>query len=338
MMREILHGNEAIARGALKANMKFFAGYPITPASEIMHFFAKQNEIQFIQTEDEISAINMSIGASLGGMKSMTATSGPGFSLMQEGLGLAHKLRVPLVVIDVQRVGPSTGMPTMPSQGDIMQSRYGSHGDYFPIVFYPNSVEECFKYTIEAFNASEESRTPVILLSDALLSRLYEVIDTEKIQFRLKPRRFKPLGDNKRHFTGLLSEGGIPRTRDTKLYRKWIKEMKTEIETVANRYNFYEYLENEDSDTLIISFGIASRVISPLKEKYSLFRPIRIFPVLENEIKKAAEKHDKIVVLEMNYGQYKNEIERILKRDVHSINPVGGRIELKEIREELNGI
>ena len=196
----------------------------------------------------------------------------------------------------------------------------------------------CFKYTIEAFNASEESRTPVILLSDALLSRLYELIDTEKIQFRLKPRRFKPLGDNKRHFTGLLSEDGIPRTRDTKLYRKWIKEMKTEIETVANRYNFYEYLENDGSDTLIISFGIASRVISSLKEKYSLFRPIRIFPILENEIKKAAEKHDKVVVLEMNYGQYKNEIERVLKRDVHSINPVGGRIELKEIREELNGI
>lgn len=336
-MKGFLHGNEAIARGALKAGLKFFAGYPITPSSEIMHFLAKQ-KIQFVQTEDEISAINMIIGASLGGMKSMTATSGPGFSLIQEGLGFAHKVRVPLVVVDIQRVGPSTGMPTMPSQGDIMQSRYGSHGDYFPIVFYPNSVEECFKYTIEAFNASEESKTPVILLGDAFLSRLYEVIDTDEIDSKSKLRELVPLGDEKRHFTGLLSENGIPRTRDTKLYRRWIKQTKKEIEDAARNYNFYEYVKNEDSDTLVISFGITSRIISPLKKKYSLFRPIRIFPMLENEIKEISKKYDKIVVVEMNYGQYKNEIERVLKREINSINPVGGTIKLKEIEDELNGI
>jgi len=303
-----------------------------------MHYLAKQKDIQFLQTEDEISAINMVIGSSLGGMKSMTATSGPGFSLMQEGLGFAHKIRVPIVVVDVQRVGPSTGMPTMTSQGDIMQSRYGSHGDYFPIVFYPNSVEEYFKYTIEAFNASEESRTPVILLSDAFLSRLYETVDIEKIDFKIKSRSFKPLGDEKRHFTGLLSEGGVARTRDYKLYRRWIENMKKEIGKVAENYNFFEYMENKDADTLLISFGITSRIISPLKEKYSIFRPIRLFPVLEEEIKEAAEKHEKIIVLEMNQGQYKKEIERILRMDVKLINPVGGRISLKEIRGELSGV
>jgi len=337
-MKKVLQGNEAIAIGAIKAGMKFYAGYPITPASEIMHYLAKQKDIQFLQTEDEISAINMVIGSSLGGMKSMTATSGPGFSLMQEGLGFAHKIRVPIVVVDVQRVGPSTGMPTMTSQGDIMQSRYGSHGDYFPIVFYPNSVEEYFKYTIEAFNASEESRTPVILLSDAFLSRLYETVDIEKIDFKIKSRSFKPLGDEKRHFTGLLSEGGVARTRDYKLYRRWIENMKKEIGKVAENYNFFEYMENKDADTLLISFGITSRIISPLKEKYSIFRPIRLFPVLEEEIKEAAEKHEKIIVLEMNQGQYKKEIERILRMDVKLINPVGGRISLKEIRGELSGV
>lgn len=337
-MKEIIHGNEAIVRGALKSGMNFFAGYPITPSSEIMHSLAKRKDIEFVQTEDEIAAINMIIGASLGGKKSMTATSGPGFSLMQEGLGLAHKMRIPLVVVDVQRVGPSTGMPTMPSQGDILQARHGSHGDYFPIVFYPNSVEECFKYIIEAFNASEQSRTPVIVLSDAFLSRLYEVIDIEKIEFRTKGRRLKPLGDKKRHFTGLLSESGIPKTRDSELYTRWIKEMKKEIEQAANNYSFYKYVENEESDTLIVSFGTASRVVYPLKEKYSLFRPIRMFPVLEKELKNVSKRYDKIVVVEMNYGQYKNEVERVLKRSIHSINPVGGRINLKDIREELNGI
>ncbi len=336
-MKEMIYGNEAITRGALAAGMKFYAGYPITPASEIMHIFAKEKKIEFVQTEDEMAAINMVIGASLGGMKAMTATSGPGFSLMQEGIGFAHKIRVPLVVVDVQRVGPSTGMPTMSSQGDILQARHGSHGDYFPIVLYPNSVEECFKYTIEAFNASEESRTPVILLSDAFLSRLYEVIDIEKIKFNLKPRSFKPLGDEKRHFTGLLSDGDIPKTGDVELYRRWIKKMKEEIEAVAEKYNFYEYIENKDSDTLLISFGTTSRVVYSLKDKYSIFRPIRMFPVLEKELREVSKKYDRIAVIEMNYGQYASEVERVLRRDILKINPVGGRIELKEIKEGLNG-
>lgn len=336
-MKEVIQGNEAVAKGAIKAGLKFFAGYPITPSSEIMHYLAKQ-KIEFIQTEDEISAINMAIGASLGGTKSMTATSGPGFSLMQEAIGFAHKIEIPLVIVDVQRVGPSTGMPTIASQGDIMQTKYGSHGDYFPIVFYPNSVKECFKYTVEAFNASEESLSPVIVLSDAFIAHLYETVDLEKIYFKLKGRTIKPLGDEKRHFTGLLSENGIPKTKDSRLYKKWINNIKSKITKIAAKHNYFEYIENKKSDILLIAFGITSRAILPLRKKYSIFRPIRIFPVLEKEIKQAANKHEKIVVLEMNEGQYKNEIERILKRGIHSINPVGGKINLKEIKGELNGI
>ena len=333
-MKKLLQGDEAIALGALRAGLNFFSGYPITPASEIMHFLAKQ-DLKFVQTEDEISAVNMAMGASLAGMKSMTATSGPGFSLMQESIGFAHKIGTPLVIVNSQRVGPSTGMPTLPSQGDILQTRYGSHGDYFPIVFYPNSVEECYRYTIEAFNAAEESRTPVIVLSDAFISHLYENIDTESMSFDIKQRNFKPLGDEKRHFTGLLSEDNVAKTKDYKLYRRWIKGMKEKTQNVAKNYNFYDYFENKDSDTLLISFGISSRVISPLKEKYSIFRPIRIFPIVE-EIKKISKKYEKVVVIEMNEGQYQKEMERVLKRDVNLINPRGGKIILSEIKGWLN--
>ena len=159
-----MQGNDAIAQGAIDAGLGFYAGYPITPASEIMHYLANVKEIKFIQPEDEIASVNLCMGASLAGLKSMTATSGPGFSLMQEGIGFGHMGRIPSVIVNVQRVGPSTGMPTLPSQGDILQTKNGSHGDYFPIVFYPNSVEELYKYTIEAFNASEQAKIPVILV------------------------------------------------------------------------------------------------------------------------------------------------------------------------------
>jgi len=334
-MKKLLQGNEAIGMAAIKAGLGFYSGYPITPSSEIMHFLAKQ-DIEFVQTEDELAAINMAIGASLGGMKSMTSTSGPGFSLMQEAIGFAHKIEIPLVIVDVQRVGPSTGMPTMPSQGDISQARHGSHGDYFPIVFYPNSVEECFKYTIKAFNASEESLSPVILLSDAFLSHLYETVDVEKIEFDIKKRKISPLGDKKRHFTGLLSEGGVPKTRDPELYKKWMEKMSEKIEKTSKNYEFFDYKENEESDTLLISFGIVSRIISPLKDNYSIFRPIRLFPVLEKKLKEVADKHEKIVVIEMNEGQYKNEVERVLERKVNLIKQTGGKVDLKQIRRELD--
>lgn len=333
-MKKLLQGNEAVAEAAVKAGMKFFAGYPITPASEIMHYLAAKKEIVFVHAEDEIASVNMAIGASIAGSKSMTSTSGPGFSLMQEAIGLAHMTETPLVVVDVQRVGPSTGMPTMPSQGDVLQSAYGRHGDTYPIVLYPNSVEECYKYTIEAFNAAEENMGPVILLSDGFIGHLYETADLESVKFKIKNRNTKPFGQGNRHYTGLVSKNGVPKTKDVQAYREWLEKVRERTEKVSKNYAFYEYLENKKANTLLIAYGITSRVILPLKEKYSIFRPIRMFPVLEDELKKIAKKYKKIIVIEMNDGQYKKEIERTLKREVTSIPVLGGSISLKELREK----
>src|SRR4030067_745164 len=202
-MKSLIMGNQAVACGALKAGMPFFAAYPITPASEIMHELAgREPEIVFIHAEDEIASIHMVIGASLAGRKAMTSTSGPGMSLKQEGIGLAHMMEVPLVIVNVQRVGPSTGMPTLPAQGDILQCKHGSHGDYFPIVFYPNSVAELYKYTVMAFNAAEESLSPVILLRHGYISPLYETIVPHR-DFEVRKRSRPPLGTGNRHFQGL---------------------------------------------------------------------------------------------------------------------------------------
>jgi len=333
-MKKLLQGNEAVAEAAIKAGMKFYAAYPITPASEIMHHLASKKEIVFVHAEDEIAAVNMAIGASIAGSKSMTSTSGPGFSLMQEAIGLAHMTETPLVIVDVQRVGPSTGMPTLPSQGDVLQSAYGRHGDTYPIVFYPNSVEECYKYTIEAFNAAEENQGPVILLSDGFIGHLYETVDLESIKFKIKDRKTIPFGQSNRHYTGLVSKNNIPKTKDFQACRDWLEKVKERMEKVAKNYNFYEYLENKKADTLLIAYGITSRVILPLKNKYSIFRPIRMFPVLEEELKKVAKKYKKIIVIEMNDGQYAKEIERTLKREITSIPVLGGTINLKELREK----
>ncbi|MBW3015406.1 2-oxoacid:acceptor oxidoreductase subunit alpha [Candidatus Woesearchaeota archaeon] len=333
-MKRLLQGNQAIVEAAIKVGCSFFAAYPITPASEIMHFMAKK-DIAFIHAEDEIASVNMAIGASLAGSKSMTSTSGPGFSLKQEAIGFAHMTRTPLIIVDVQRVGPSTGMPTLPNQGDIMQSRYGSHGDYIPIVFYPNSVEECYKYTIEAFNASEESLSPVILLSDGFLGLMYETVELDKIKHNLKIRKKVALGKGAGHFAGILNENGNAKTKDSAYYKKWMQDYKKEILETAKRYNFYEYIENKKSDTLLIAYGITSRVIMPLKEEYSIFRPIRIWPFLEDELMIIARNYKKIIVIEMNEGQYKKEVERVLKRDIKFINCNGGQLSLEEIKSRI---
>lgn len=325
-------GNQAIVQAALKSGLKFFAAYPITPASDIMHQLASA-KIEFLHAEDEIASVNMVVGAALAGAKAMTATSGPGFSLMQEGIGYAHKINAPCVIVDVQRVGPSTGMPTLPSQGDVMQARYGSHGDYYPIVFYPNSMRECYKYTIEAFNAAEESRSPVILLSDAFVGHLYETDVLDKVS--VKKRTLKPLGTSLRHFTGLLDKKGVPRAKDSQYYREWITEVKKKKEKVAKNYAFYEYLDNKKADTLLIAYGFVSRVVLSLKEEYAIFRPIRMFPVLEDELKKISKRYKKIIVIEMNAGMYRNEVQRVLKRDVQLISITGGSIFLEDIKKAL---
>ncbi len=331
--KSLITGNEAIALGALKAGLGFFAGYPITPASEIMQFLAKQN-IVFMHAEDEIASINMCIGASLGGKKVMTATSGPGFSLMQEAIGAAHSLEIPMVVVDCQRVGPGTGMPTLPHQGDVLQTKNGAHGDYFPIVFAPNSVEECYYYTIKAFNAAEESLSPVIVLSDAFLAGLYETVELDRIKFTVQQRSREPFGESNRHFTALLNDRGELKTKDSGFYRKWLAGMQQKMDSAAKKYEYYEYCGNKKSDTLIIAYGTPSRVLYDITDDYALFRPITLFPVPE-KLAEVAKNYKKIVVIEMNAGQYAKEIERLLKRPIKFISQLGGTVSLDEIKREL---
>ena len=334
MPKQLLQGNQAIAMAAEVAGLKFFAGYPITPASEIIHEMVNKKHIRVLQMEDEIASMNAVIGASLAGLKAMTATSGPGFSLMQESIGLAHMMEVPLVIVNVQRVGPSTGMPTMPAQGDVIQCIHGSHGDYFPIVFYPNSVSELYKYTVTAFNAAEESMSPVILLSDGYISHLYETIVPHR-DFQIKKRDRQPLGAGNRHFTGLSHEDFVPKTSDVDNYKRLITRLYEKQQLIAQRYNSYEYIEcGKDTDALLISYGALSRIAYYFKDTFSLYRPIRMFPVVE-EIKIIAPKYKRIIIMEMNTGQYAHEIERILHREVEFIPILGGRIDLVEINQKI---
>lgn len=339
-MKRLVQGNEAIFLGAIKAGARFFAGYPITPSSEILVLAAERaardTSFKFVQSEDEIAAGNAIIGASLAGAKAFTATSGPGFSLMQEAVGYAHVAEVPVVYVDVQRVGPGTGMPTMPAQQDIMQTKYGCSGDYYPLVFYPNSVEECYRYAVKAFNAAEESLSPVILLSDAFLGHLNEVIDLDSIEVEIVPRSRPPLGTGTRWFSGLTHDDeGRPRTADAKAFIEWHSRVKARSGEVAVRYRDFEFKANPSSDTLIVSFGIVSRVVASLASHFALFRPICIFPMLGRELRECAQGYDRIVVVEGNDGQYASLVERELKREVLSIPLLGGRINLGLVKRGL---
>ncbi len=335
MTKRLLQGNQAIALAAVKAGLNFYAGYPITPASEILHELVNKKTVKVLQMEDEIASINAIIGSSLAGAKSMTATSGPGFSLMQESIGLAHMMEIPLVIVNVQRVGPSTGMPTFPAQGDILQCKYGSHGDYFPIVFYPNSVAELYEFTFNAFNAAEESLSPVILLSDSYVGHIYETI--EETDYPISKRTLAPLGTSNRHFTGLTHVDSKPATSDPEVHKKFIKHLEAKQKKVSKKYNSYEYIENKDSDTLLIAYGAMSRVAYDFKEDFAIYRPVRIFPIVE-KIKDIAKKYKKIVVMEMNTGQYANEVERLLHREINLLPILGGKIDLNEIASKLRRI
>jgi 2-oxoglutarate ferredoxin oxidoreductase subunit alpha len=340
-MKRLVQGNEAVFLGALKAGANFFAGYPISPSSEVLalaaEHAARDADFKFIQSEDEISAANAIMGASLAGAKSLTVTSGPGFTLMQEAVGYGHEVEVPTVLVNVQRVGPATGMPTMPAQQDIVQTSYGSSGDYYPLAFYPNSVEECYRYAITAFNAAEESLSPVILLSDAFVGHLNEVVDLDAIEVEVVPRTRPPLGTGKRFFTGLAhDEEGNPRTADAVVYKEWLSKVKARHEKVAARYSDFEFKGNHSSDTLLISCGIVSRVISPLGSEFALFRPIRLFPMLGDELRERAPGYKNIAVIEANDGQYACLVERELKRDVIQVPLLGGRINLDLVKQGLS--
>jgi len=342
--KRLVQGNEAVLLGAVKAGASFFAGYPISPSSEILAqasvYAASHPEFRFIQEEDEIASANAILGGSLAGAKSFTATSGPGFSLMQEAIGYGHKVGIPCVIVNVMRVGPGTGMPTMPGQGDLNQTRYGSTGDYTSIVFYPSTVAECFEYTIHAFNAAEESRSPIILLSDAFLGHLNEVVDLDAINVPVVPRTIEPLASGGiRLFSSVATyPDGEPATADSDEHIRQYHESRAMRLEVAEKHAFYEYGWRKDAETLVIAFGITRRVAQPLAPYFALFRPIRIWPTLDKELTEIAARYKKIIVIEGSDGQYANVVERMLFRRVERVPLLGGRISIEAIREGLAAI
>ena len=333
---DFLQGNDAIVEGALLAGCRFFAGYPITPSSEIMESMAaKLPPIGgvFVQMEDELGSIAAAIGASLTGVKAMTATSGPGFSLMQENIGLAIMCEVPIVIVNVMRGGPSTGLPTKASQADVMQAKWGHHGDGEVIALSPWSVQECLDLTIKAFNLAEEYRTPVIILSDAILAHLREVVtipDHEEIKIverkypKVPPEEFVPfkadeslippmatLGKGyKIHYTGLShDERGYP-TDDPENYRKLIERIIAKIRNNIDKIASWDVKFVEDAEIVLISYGSSARAalqacIDARKQGYKVgfLRLITIWPFPEKIVKKISENSNQILVLEQNMGQ-----------------------------------
>ncbi len=356
---QLYSGNEIVAEGAIAAGCRFFAGYPITPSSEVAERMSKmlpQVGGRFIQMEDEIASMAAIIGASLAGRKTMTATSGPGFSLKQENLGFATIAEVPCVIVNVMRGGPSTGLPTAPSQSDVMQARWGTHGDHPIIALTPSYMREIFDETVRAFNLAEKYRTPVILLLDEVLAHLHEGVelpDPEEIEIvnrkkpTVPPEEYKPFEDTddhvppmanffegyRYHVTGLShNQLGLPTTDFEIVHSIQVRRQK-KIDDHLDDILKWEELYLADAEIVVLAYGSTARsatdAVNELRRegvKVGLFRPITIWPFPEAEVAKIAEKVHTIVVPEMNLGQIVLEVERIAKSNatVIGINQVGG--------------
>jgi len=354
--RYFWQGNEACVEGAITAGCRFFAGYPITPASEIAEHMSKRlpriGGIA-IQMEDEMASIGAIIGASWAGAKAMTATSGPGFSLMQEFIGYAFMTETPCVIVDVQRAGPSTGQATKCAQGDVMQSRWGTHGDYSAIVLSPNSVQEMFTLTVRAFNLAEKYRTPVILLSDETITHMREQItvpppDSVKTTNRKKPRaeetaffgseEIPPMPTVGQGFNIAVTgsthdEYGIRFTADSNVHRKLVERLNNKIKNHTEEISDVESYNAEDCRIGIVSYGCTSRAVYEAVEKAETegiktgyIRLKTIWPFPEKIVGKLAEKADKIIVPELNLRQMYYEVERTAKglAKVIPLNKIGG--------------
>jgi len=340
---KLLQGNEACVEGALAVGCRFFAGYPITPSSEIAELLALRLPIvggKFIQMEDEIASMGAVIGASLTGVKSMTATSGPGFSLKQENLGYACLCDIPCVLVNVMRGGPSTGLPTSPAQSDIMQARWGTHGDHPIIALTPSSVREAFDITVRSFNLSEKYRTPVILLMDEVIAHMREAIRIPAPEELEIIDRVKPTCPPEEYFPYDHPEGGVnPMASFGEGYRyhvtglnhdrtgfptsdpKWVQEDELRLlgKVEKNRADIitYEELHLSDADVAVVAFGSVARsarhAVLKLREEgfnVGLFRPITIWPFPEEKIRELSKQVKKIIVAEMNLGQLVLEVER----------------------------
>lgn len=353
-----LDGDHAIAEGALAAGCRFFAGYPITPSTETAERFAARcPEVGaiFIQMEDELGSIAAVLGASWAGVKSMTVTSGPGFSLMMENIGLGAMLETPCVIANVQRGGPSTGLPTLTGQGDMMQVRWGSHGDYEIIALSPNSPQECFELTIEAFNLSEKYRVPTFVMTDECVGHMTEkVVIPPPEEIELVERRwytgpkdeylpYKPdkdlvppmvkAGDGyKFHVTGLThDERGYP-VINAECQEACVRRLVEKIRKNADDIIKIEEEEVDDADVIVISYGISSRVtLKAIGEarnlgiKVGILRLVTVWPFPERRIRELAGKIKAFVIPEINYGQIALEVERCAAGKANTILvPHGG--------------
>jgi len=368
---ELLQGNEACAEGALAAGCRFFAGYPITPASEIAEYLSRrlpEMDGTFIQMEDEIASMGAVIGASLAGVKSMTATSGPGFSLMQENLGFACIAEVPSVVVDVMRGGPSTGLPTNPSQGDVMQARWGTHGDHPIIALCPSSVSECFSLTVKAFNFSEKYRTPVILLTDEVVAHMrekvvlpdpgaVEVID--RVKPSVPPEWYLPYEDTsfgvppmgifgegyRYHVTGLVHDiRGFPTLRQDEI-EPFLLRLFRKISTHFDDIQLVESFFTEDADLVIVAYGSVARsahraMVEARAQgiKVGLLKLITLWPFPRSFVEPLTRANKVLLVPEMNMGQISREVKRVNQgvARVKTLNKIDGTlITPKEILEKI---
>lgn len=339
-----MNGDVACAEGAIAAGCRFFAGYPITPATEIAEHLAERMPEYggiYIQMEDEIASLAAVIGASYSGCKAMTATSGPGFSLMQENIGLAVMTEAPCVIVDVMRGGPSTGQPTLPGQQDVMQAKWGSHGDYGIIALSPSSVQEMFDLTIEAFNLAETYRIPTLLMGDEVVGHMWEKVTIPsaseiRISNRKKPNvtpdkyeAFKPdedlvppmacFGEGYHfHATGLThDERGYPKTQSSEIQSQLVRRLCDKIDRNANKITRIQQMMIEDADILVVAYGIVARAaLSAVRQarkegiKAGLLRLITLWPFPELQVSKAAECAKALVVPEMNCGQVVREVQR----------------------------
>ncbi len=372
---KLMQGNEAAAEGALAAGCRFFAGYPITPSTEVAEHLARRlPEVggKFIQMEDEIASMAAIIGASLTGKKSMTATSGPGFSLKQENLGYAALTEVPVVVINVQRVGPSTGMPTSPAQGDVMQARWGTHGDHPIVAISPASVDETFEAAVHSFAISEKLRVPVVLLIDEVIGHLREgvrVRDESEIEEEMRkgptvaPEEYLPYRDDgtgvppmanfgegyRYHMTGLFhDETGFP-DMSADNAQGLMNRLMSKMEQHRGIYEWVQETQTEDAEVLVVSYGssarAASRAVQQAREaglRVGQLRVVTVWPFPEERLKAFRGHVDKVLVPEMNMGQLRLEVERVMgdSAEVVGIHRADGELFqpeqiYREIREVL---
>lgn len=347
MTVQLLQGNRAVALGALAVGCRFYAGYPITPSSEIAETMSRELPKAggvFIQMEDEIASLAAVIGASVGGLKAMTATSGPGFSLMQENLGYAIVAEIPCVIANVMRTGPSTGLPTSPSQGDVMQARWGTHGDHPIIALSPASVRETFDLTVKAFNLSEEYRTPVLLLMDEVVGHMRERVDLPTSDVSIVNREMPtvppewyepfghppsdvpalaPFGEGYRfHITGLLHDArGFPTSRSDEI-QPWVERVFRKIDGNLDKIAMWEEDGLEDARVVVVAYGSTARsarqAIKVARARYGrkvgLLRLQTLWPFPEEIVERAADGAQRLIVVEMNLGQIALEVERIAGR------------------------